>query len=370
MSEETVTSKTYNLTEVQLRKLLNINLKDKTHCNDWKIKNLLGLWIIEKGGNIFGGWVRDKYLHDEHSKKFYDVFEKDIGLHLLINLYYKDISFLPEYIGRLTIPSDIDVFIKRSDFEALLKDVYADNIKLIFVNEREFILKKKNWIDELEEEMNEYIKSFVISQKITHYKYEVCSVQNRNYTILFEIDFLVIEEGNEEEIPDAPFQCLDFECNSLIMDKNGIRLSKFFLPKIIEEEKRKIELDRVLNDILQFKAITCKNVKQTRINKMLRKKWNIVDLSKIDFISVSSDDPEEKDVCNLCLDNFSSSPTHYKLKCCNTHLHKKCLIDLWSKNFYHSNCIYCKSNLSNNTIYNYSFIKLLKKDSLNEGPSV
>jgi hypothetical protein len=175
----------------------------------------------------------------------------------------------------------------------------------------------------------------------------------------FDLDLMVIKTTtNSLSTVDAPFGNLDFECNGLIMDKYGIRLSEFVKPLIKNPIQRQRELVRVLDDILQKKAIMCERVTLQRSKKMLAKDWliqsrniRIVNNNYLTEQSESSSDDGSSSTgghCIICHDECENP--HYKLSCCDARYHGKCLVECWNNSSEHSikrtrKCPMCRISL-------------------------
>ena len=96
---------------------------------EWTLKKLVVDTIIEAGGTIFGGAVRDMYLHDIHANTFYSTY-KNTGRHMIDYLKYQDKSYLPNTLGRLEIPNDIDGCISTTNIKTLFELCKLKNIHL------------------------------------------------------------------------------------------------------------------------------------------------------------------------------------------------------------------------------------------------
>lgn len=346
---------------------------------EWKIKKAVADTIIANGGSLFGGAVRDMYMHDTHADMYY---EKHIIYTSNTEEYkvYEDVSYLPETYGRVTVPNDIDACISEKKFESLLDAL----------NELKITLVKK-----FERDPSGYLRHCtIVSGQVKHYSYSITSLNCKEIhcavrktcipeclkympgfqtflenmgklldeipSIIFDLDLMVISEHESGTIVDAPFGNLDFECNGLIMDSNGIRLSKHIKPDIKNPIKRQGELARILDDVFYKKAVMCERATLQRTKKMYIKGWMIhteniivMNTSYLAELAESVSDDGSSSTgghCIICHEDCQNP--HLKLKCCDARYHPNCLKECWVSG-YHSihrtkKCPMCRTKLSAN----------------------
>ena len=350
---------------------------NQTRKFEWKIKKAVVVKIVECGGSIFGGAVRDMYRHDIHAERYYEL-HKIYGNYSEEYIKYQDPLYLPYTLGRLDVPVDIDACIPESQFKKLLEEFKKMNLELL-----------KKW----DRDPSGYLRGCtIINGQVKHYRYTVNLLSNKsiisalkNQVIItmqsmpafrdllktfqtsleefpikeFELDLMVIKDIDIATYKvDAPFGNLDFECNGLIMDKHGIRLSEHVKPDIVNPIKRQNELKRVLKDILNKKAIMCERVTVLRSNKMFGKGW-FIQSKNIRLINTcylteqaeaSSDDGSSSTggYCIICHEECDNP--HYKLSCCDARYHGKCIIDCWNNSTTYSirstvKCPMCRCSL-------------------------
>ena len=335
---------------------------------EWIYKNRLINIIIENNGEIFGGTVRDKYIHDVHSLEFYKIIKdmKDSSNNIVdVDNLYDDKTFHPELFGRWVIPTDVDAFIHTSKLDNLIEKIkykfesvhstYCNNSTLylqanssIFkdVEHKKYIIippiskKIQTMLCCMQEPSIEKIKHLIEIAKISFYiKLDLIVYTNPGTVVQLNNKFL--------------FGKLDFECNGLIMDNTSIKLSTHLLisHKISSGETIKyFELMmNIFNDIKNKRAVY---VNQDhggefmryiyyRCEKMIRKGWTIEDLFKtIDII----DESEYEGHCILCHGKLKN--IMLKHKCCDARYHVSCMNKIITKNINAGkkmqNCIMCK----------------------------
>ena len=358
---------------------------DQIRKSEWKIKKAVVDQIIACGGSIFGGAVRDMYRHDIYADMYYDAHTTGED-HSEEYIKYNDSSYLPHTIGRMDIPCDIDACIPASKEKALLEAFGKMNLDL-----------KKDW----ERDPSGYFRSStIVNGQVTHYRYIISTFNSKSIirsmnenlfpTCLknmpgfidlicnfheqlesipyksFTLDLMVINDDAVVNFKvDAPFGNLDFECNGLIMDKHGIRLSEHVKPDITNPIQRQGQLMRVLDDVLYKRAIMCERVTVIRCNKMLAKGWLVqsthiclVTNSYLAEQSESSCDDGSSSTggyCIICHEECENP--HYKLTCCDARYHGKCLVDCWNSSSISSirrtkKCPMCRYSMDGPTVDN------------------
>ena len=97
---------------------------DMQKC-EWKMKTAIIRTVVAAGGTVFGGAVRDYWLHDHHASQFY-ASVKNSAQNIIdakeappdatvspavVDALYNDAEYCNEYRGRTVMP---DVFISQS----------------------------------------------------------------------------------------------------------------------------------------------------------------------------------------------------------------------------------------------------------------
>lgn len=304
--------------------------------------------VIKFGGYIFGGFVRDKCIHDHYAEMFYNKYngkdaEKsstDIDIDKRkLGEKYSDPTFDVETKYRLLIPNDIDVFI-----EGTIDDVEKFYIELQKAGF--FVIRKKK------------TTKYFTTKKVNQQKIFVKSQLDIGLKLDIEMDVLYALPLKPETIL-PPFGNLDLLCNSLIMDSKGIhfytenfgtteevdysemnpyqkKMKEFEIfqnnlllkseiiyydntnDPMTEQKKqgRKIRFNRILN--MQIRGWTLTNNKVysvVKIEKQIQDNNNksCKDESKIDT-----------DQCLICKEEFTDDTHQIILKCCSQKLHVTC----------------------------------------------
>lgn len=306
--------------------------------------------ILKNDGMIFGGFVRDSIIHDHFATEFYDSIEF-LEDYLEARAKYSDPSFIPHTKDRMLIPTDIDCIMTRSQRDLVLKA---------------FKRKQLKWKQLFVRSPSEYFHGFDGPSDMEHVRYRVKVDFSRLRETLQRLPISVdvhsivtpLEEENVEiiidmlltnEMPDDPFCTrIDFECNALFMTKHAISVSS----RLVEAKdiyKRNKMTQSIITDIIQRRAVLRRNSVMSltdliRANKMFGKGWQITNLK---FQTVKDDTIDE--MCIICHCNVT--PNHFKMTCCNSRFHAKCLRELInsqlnSEDFNNDSCPMCRGYAS------------------------
>jgi hypothetical protein len=315
----------------------------------WKLTNKAIEIIVDNGGIIFGGAVRDKYLHDRHAQKFYEhvkTLNYAEDSRTATNLY-QDRRVRPDLYGRFVVPKDIDAYIDINEQQSLLfalrkefpciTNLFNRDIKQYFPNltieentiiHYRYALRSMNtselnqWVSRLYGIVPEAIRaehgSFIQELIRTTHK------MRRAGRCPIYLDLMVNVKHTALE---PPFGHVDFACNGLILDKHGYRLSTQI--PVTEPLCKLHTLISILDEIEKRKARVY-SIVWYRIKKMMRNKWAIEGLfSHVEQINNTSYDGH----CLICHDSLHVSEAdvdinmpHMKLKCCDARYHPRCLL--------------------------------------------
>jgi hypothetical protein len=336
--------------------------------------------ILHFSGIIYGGYVRDvAVLHNEAATKFYEMAED--------KRRYGDKSYLPEYKDRLLIPNDIDTMISKSDYDKLIVELSKDyTIKTIThrIPNKYFLSEINNEDIKLEKicistpGVKDLIKLF--PQSINPCTFLKKIFNSARFSII--IDFMIIYK-NKNYFP--PFgTSLDFECNGLYMDKQGIHLMPIIKTGKIEDDI--IKFSKIIKDIKNHTAVALcsKDTHKYRYIKMKQNEWTIIDFlqpynnlepftnkvliqneekytqiidsaeEKFNQAKLEYEKEKEKAAlfiiepqCNICNVGI---PIPRKMKCCSFLIHDECYKIWYSKKIIDNNshiveCLMCKKEL-------------------------
>lgn len=151
--------------------------------------------LLERGVVIFGGYVRDKLIHDHHAEAFYEKSQS--------GKKYNDPLFDPDTVLRLMVPKDIDAFLKGGETEVaeLLEDIRKEGFRVSTRVVRSIYFEEKN------------------------VKQQAVTVSTANDFGIPNVSVLMDLLHSTQDDIEPPFGRLDMLCNGFLLDKNGIRLS-------------------------------------------------------------------------------------------------------------------------------------------------
>ena len=274
-----------------------------------------------------------------------------------------NIAFLPETLDRLLVPFDIDAFISAANFQKMVDDLVALNISFdidfwrdpsrYFPNTtvqpdqvKHYCITLKPFSKDITTKIMSALPSSVLNMPIFGNLLQEFTEKLSENMFEVKLDLMVISNSDAFTL-DAPFGELDFECNGLIMDARGIRLSDHMLKNVKNPIARQRDLARIMDDILKKKAVMCSNATTARIDKMVSKGWSVQSeniqlvlesyTAEVAESSASSDDGSSMSGghCLICHDDCNEE--HYKLKCCDARYHPGCMLTCWE------NCVVTKS---------------------------
>lgn len=296
---------------------------------EYKAKKQVAEIVLENGGIVFGGFVRDSVLHDHFATKFYD--SPDVNA-----FKYNNNEYLPEYSLRTVIPVDIDCFFDNPEdftkFLASLKEAkfitrgvrsrdpkrYMPNIQVEDGELMHYKLSVRpmqvcDMISKIMENVPESVR------RETHVALSALAHRRARQAVhMFTVDAMVKAPTCERALF-PPFNAPDFECNSLMITQHGIALLPELARGVGGIYDRHTKLTSIINDIVDRKAQTTTTAPtQYRYIKMQSKGWTVhgSTISQCTF--------EHDDMCIICTEHFNSSDC-FKLSCCNAKYHSKCL---------------------------------------------
>ena len=368
-------------------------LKGPRAAAAWKVRLDIMQALIESEACIFGGAVRDWVLHDTHAKAFYDATNADSPEDLQAK--YDDPTWLPECSGRTTLPTDIDATLKFPYVSKWFDAMHAKKYHM----KRVFIRPAKTYLPDLTAEAGDFM----------HHRYEVFVVQDDAHLRLggvimaqlpqplgalwsqhpqgvwsdllnalkqltcvapapVTVDLMV--QIRETTIPWhrrrwlPPFGALDFECNALLWDKTGLRVTPELLG--VHEQtpvNHAKTLARVMGDIEQRRAVWCGSDAQNfRIHHMKRKGWRIEGFHTIQHAQEAAYDGH----CLLCHETFETNESHYKMTCCDARYHGRCFMAAVSGYMaFEGRCTMCKRHRDTSDLRNDLRRRLNKRARIN-----
>jgi hypothetical protein len=312
----------------------------------WKMMLAIEREIIGNGGNIFGGFVRDKIIHNDAADNFYDHMIKQgiTGDSVEFQLKYNDVTVLPEYKERCIMPSDIDCYMDSEQIKNVIDS-----------------LKKKNYNVKVKKTGQANFYFFVRStnidiSKLIHTKLIIKMDCNQYISDIFNlndfevnVDLIHAKRSDKVNIYDILSSNIEFECNSLFINSNNeIRLSNRIASYLNPIEKLK-KINDVITDIKLKKTKVYQDSNNVipvfRWEKMISKGWKVSSLY-FEFMK----DTEYDGHCIICHDNISKEHFHIKDCNCDARFHLGCYLKMNKHTEFKQECPMCKSQSFINTI--------------------
>jgi len=263
---------------------------NKTHVTWLLMSSLMRNIVKQFDAVIFGGAVRDLFLHSYTSRKFYKLYKSDYSSEYpdesnesyesnesskpLLNFKeladkYNDPTIHPELSDRFLLPTDIDLFMTKNNYYQFERYLYK----------RGYYFKAYKNMD-----------LAYVNNTLTHGHYKLIKAEiiyldkknNKTYSILLDIilcDRVVI-----------PHMDTDFSVNKLLMSKKGIHVNstcEFNYVQIKEQIEKK---ETVCNS----------TISERRYEKMNKKGWKIKMNYSTFVFKLRINDEEEN--CVICLD--------------------------------------------------------------------
>lgn len=268
---------------------------------------------IAQGGTVFGGFVRDFVIHEDGAKRFYSDDKNTLE-------EYSNSSVSPEtFEDRTLVPKDIDVRFKCVNaFNAFKKELRDRSYRIMRTRRNAYTC----WTIDVSLQVILQAAPCSVAHSVlkNHLKSVSSSVPGGD----FSIDVVL---GDVEDTG------LDFECNGLIMDGEGVRLGAHLSSGLTPIGKFRI-LQNVLEDIKNKRAYAT-SPKAHRWKKMdSRSGWNI--MGETTIVNKMCD---AKDDCLIC----HGGDACYKLTCCNAFYHFECLSRAVTHNS--NTCAHCRRNM-------------------------
>jgi hypothetical protein len=255
--------------------------------------------VMDSNGAIFGGYVRDKIIHDNNCKKFWRQYPK------ATQQQYEDPDFHPETADRLLIPSDIDAwFADRCEFDGFVKMMAA----------RYPVLKMQKQRKHFDYTGGTPIKVYKLifrSMPLKQFIKNSCPFLVPDDVISADTPVLsVCVDVIISEIPPSQGH-LDYECNGLVMRKDSITVSCDVPGNNVTN------LIRIMDDIKGRVAVEV-NFIGRRFNKMYMKYGWVIRGGLIERpITMEGE-------CLLCMTHVEKESA-LKLACCSALYHSSCL---------------------------------------------
>lgn len=282
----------------------------------FKLMKNIAKCALSVGAEIFGGYPRDMLIHDHYATKFYKT--KDVDTER-----YSDSTYLPETVGRLIIPRDIDIKMPSTSIPKFIKKLDDNLLTATEIRSRAVL---SSYID--------------ASDQLFHQKMWVGFVMHPAIKTVMNLPRVSVDIVHSDQKKILELSKLDFDCNGLIITSSGdYKLHPHLtLDAELDPIKRMERLQSVMQDILNMRAVKTNKwsppLPTHRVEKMLSKGWKLVG----DHCEAEKCVADE--VCGLCLDDFKDSVS-IKSQCCNGRLHQKCCMK-FLQNRQGDNCMFCR----------------------------
>lgn len=280
---------------------------------------------IDCEGTIFGGYVRDFILHDHASKQFYKKGTRES---------YSDPSTSPETIDRLLIPRDVDVhFTKFCQYRKFKYKLHLLGLKSSIVK-KDFHYSSHSF-----RHIKLNVHGSITEQDIRRHLSGFSNVLLSRFSCEpFTLPFMISVDVVISSDASPPFNNLDFECNGLIMNKNGIELCEDLAKGRIPEGKFRI-FTSIVDDIKNKVARSYSEIDGLRWDKMIERSGWTVQSDHIEKVPCTCTD--ECIVCHEPIEEYV-----YKFRCCSARYHSECIGQLIAnKCLEKSSCIHCRQHL-------------------------
>ncbi len=283
-----------------------------------QFKELINVAIAAKG-TVFGGAPRDITRHDIMCKRFFAGGFK--------NKDFSNPEVSPETVDRLLIPSDVDIhFTNHSDFIEFRK-----TLRHMFYETR--VARRPN---RLYVTCATGVRHYVLHAKLNMTPVHILKAIRFPFKSMAHSMFLepLVACAHKLDVPDVPYikidiiiskECsppfsnLDFRCNGLVMNAEGLHLCNDLKDGLDAIQTSQMLLS-VIDEISNKRAVAV-TLKGKRWDKMESKGWNLkclnLELTK---------EVKEDDECILCMSTITKDNGGvYKLNCCPAKYHLNCL---------------------------------------------
>lgn len=320
--------------------------------NTWNVMKVLKQCIIDNNGIIFGGFVRDSIIHDHFSSAYY---EKNAELSISdeeAQQLYANMLYMPETLGRLVIPHDIDCFMVENDYNMFINGLKDNRLTCKAVFDR----TASEYINGFEKVGDDSLRHrrITVQVDVNHVLKELYALPIKFDRQPFEQQLfqvmpppIVVDVITSKHVRHDPYLTdVDFECNSLYITRHGLSICPT-LSKGLSEYDKWIEINRIISDIISKVAIymhpngTNQSIAK-RVDNLIERGWTIDDYLK-SITSVS--DGSYEGHCIICHESVPG--VHFKLTCCDARYHGHCLkrvLELEHSPF-KQECIMCKAPL-------------------------
>lgn len=253
---------------------------------------------------IFGGFNRDRIIHDHFAKLFYDACDLDDSDDPQDD--YGDCSVHSETRLRLLIPKDIDCYMLTSAIPNFLLKLqeYRYAVKILKEGDAVFYIKESNISENIKTLQYTKIEvSLITSRRV--------GISNNLNTLKVEIDILHAKILNV--YTDIRSEATDFECNAIHLSSDNIYflLSDFIYKRGFKKCTSPVDklkkLSEIIKDVINQEAVIVdENLPNYRINRIKNKgsysqNWKV---SSDNFTLLK--DKKESHICCISLKTIAA----------------------------------------------------------------
>ncbi len=326
-------------------------------ADEYKTMSHISDLILNNGGMIFGGFVRDSLIRHEAMRKTMMAVDHDQehpGL--------TDPTFCPDLKDRFLVPSDLDCMMRAnmvSNFIQSMKDHIGLSVIKVFNRKpaqynpalkalendpkfgqiRHIRLRATTDTQKL---MSILRTCYGNALKVLRDSFDNDCSCNLFSAFSVEIDILTVPDMSN--LSDPFLVAPDFECNSWYIPGINKSLERPIFMTVEERiqhymsrlrladavvgdatEMQKVDIyERARSDTLN-KVARAINPDATRIEKMQKKGYILVDLPLPEPFEEKTD-AEIDDVCVICLEQLQA--THVSSRCCSVKMHRDCFDEM------------------------------------------
>ena len=302
--------------------------------NEWRNYAKIRDKLLNFGGIIFGGAVRDEIRHNIKATQFYKEQNEYYTNHpseIKKNTFsYNDTKVSPDTLDRLIIPADIDVIVNNTKVDELIQ---------FFMKNYKIQVRKVNDLSYFKKELQMGLYKLFKVELVSQFK-------NKFYLVKLDIITVNILEQGEDAFYEIPLN-YDFDINSLFWSKNRGIFSKILLhcSKIsihnsiiihdiytnIENKIASMNPEFLWNHLNEMNPLDIAH-KHNRIMKLKKKGWKIEIYFNI-YKFIKAEKLSEDDTCMICLKN-KKDITHcvnFKKCRCKSFICLECIKSEYSK---------------------------------------
>ena len=306
----------------------------------WQMLQEIQIAILESGGIIFGGFVRDKILHDHFADAFYLSMEQETDRHKrLANVsrgYDNPEIHAASWPWRAIMPHDVDVAITTDKIPGMKAALEREG----FVVKQEFETTASIYCD------NPHAQAHEIKHTRFYVELQMHRLIHRYTSVNAQIPKIkldVLHKGAFEAREVIPFGTIDFECNSLVLkpDNSYDLMNSPMLCNPLHKAKKIAE---IIKDITELRAVAVKPASY-RTSHMLGKGFVVTNgvITLEPAVSGNGNGDGNDNVgdnngignCIICqeslevggtgpLNTYASTAFVVKNNCCEARYHAKC----------------------------------------------